>query len=80
MDSLHDELKKAYLETEKIENDYRKINHYQWTEIKPFIMSYLRYAGWSFRLNAGWIVIIDMLFRECLKLRKMWIGAWLEDK
>ena len=77
-DTYQDAIKKAYLETEKVENDYRKIDHYQWSEVKPFITAYLRYIGWQFRLNAGWLSIIDMIFRECLKLRKLWLGALLE--
>ena len=72
-DDWYTDLRQAYIETEKIENDYRKINHYQWPDVKQFIISYLRCTGWQFRLNAGWLVIIDMLFRDCLKLRKMWL-------
>ena len=37
-------------------------------KVRDLARSYLRYAGWSFRLNAGKDDLIRMLLEQCLTL------------
>ena len=42
--------------------------------------AWLRKRGWKFRANAGTYTLLVMLLRECLKLERVIIGGWIEDR